>query len=57
MTCPICGEKTVHDYRPFCSGRCADLDLGRWFTGAYSVPLEDAEELPDALEPDPPTEH
>ncbi|MEM0946294.1 MAG: DNA gyrase inhibitor YacG [Pseudomonadota bacterium] len=38
MTCPICERLTVHDYRPFCSQRCADVDLGRWMTGAYRVP-------------------
>lgn len=39
-------------YRPFCSRRCADLDLGRWMNGAYRVPLvetdEDLDDLPDA---------
>ena len=44
--CPICGELTENDkYRPFCSKRCADVDLGRWFNGDYNVP---AEELDDA---------
>ncbi len=38
MTCPICDKPTVRAYRPFCSKRCADKDLGRWMTGAYSVP-------------------
>ena len=53
--CPICGKMTddAH-YRPFCSKRCADIDLGRWMTGAYSVPVvemdeKDLEELEDAL--------
>ena len=52
MTCPICGEDTVKDYRPFCSRRCADRDLGRWLTGSYAVPsqrLEDEEDLDRAL--------
>ena len=44
--CPICGELTENEkYRPFCSKRCADVDLGRWFNGSYNVP---AEELDDA---------
>jgi uncharacterized protein len=36
--CPICGRPRVHDYRPFCSARCRDVDLGRWFGEAYRVP-------------------
>jgi uncharacterized protein len=42
--CPICGKPTVTDYRPFCSKRCADVDLQRWFTGSYTIPAEEAEE-------------
>ena len=40
--CPICGAPTETRWRPFCSKRCADIDLGRWMTGAYSLPVEDA---------------
>lgn len=53
MDCPICGKPTVQASRPFCSKRCADVDLARWFNGAYAVPAEDtedAEELGQALE-------
>ncbi len=39
--CPVCKEETEQAWRPFCSKRCADIDLGRWMTGAYSVPAED----------------
>ena len=49
MSCPICSRPTVQRYRPFCSKRCADVDLGRWMTGAYAVPSEedgDAENAP-----------
>jgi endogenous inhibitor of DNA gyrase (YacG/DUF329 family) len=35
--CPICGKQTEPRYRPFCSKRCADVDLGRWVTGSYKV--------------------
>ena len=45
--CPICKEPTKAQYRPFCSKRCADLDLGRWMKGAYSVPAEESGD-PDA---------
>ena len=43
--CPICREKpTVPQYKPFCSKRCADLDLQRWFSGGYAIPGEPAED-------------
>lgn len=41
MSCPICGKETAQKYRPFCSLRCADIDLGKWMTGAYAVPSEE----------------
>lgn len=40
MTCPICGKPAQDRYRPFCSRRCADVDLGRWLTGAHVLPGE-----------------
>jgi len=42
--CPICNAATVHRFRPFCSQRCADVDLGRWVKGSYRVPTEEAPE-------------
>lgn len=43
--CPICGLPGAQDYRPFCSQRCADVDLGRWLTGRYAIPVtEDSDE-------------
>lgn len=39
--CPNCGKPTVARYRPFCSKRCADVDLGRWLTEAYRVPTDE----------------
>ena len=43
--CPICGKVTDNiQYRPFCSKRCADIDLGNWLTGKYSVPAEELNE-------------
>ena len=36
--CPVCGRPTDPDYRPFCSRRCADVDLSRWLRGAYAIP-------------------
>jgi len=45
--CPICGKPAAQDYRPFCSKRCADVDLNRWFSGVYTVPVEEAPEDAD----------
>jgi endogenous inhibitor of DNA gyrase (YacG/DUF329 family) len=44
--CPICGKPTVHAVRPFCSRRCADIDLGRWVSGDYVIAggVSDADE-------------
>ncbi|MCL4675384.1 MAG: DNA gyrase inhibitor YacG [Pararhodobacter sp.] len=36
--CPQCGKPTIRDYRPFCSRRCADVDLARWFREDYVIP-------------------
>lgn len=44
MSCPICGEDVVREYRPFCSRRCADIDLARWMNGGYAVPSEREED-------------
>ena len=44
MSCPICQRKVDPAYRPFCSRRCADVDLGRWLTGGYAIPAEAAKE-------------
>lgn len=45
-SCPICGKPRQAEYRPFCSKRCADIDLARWLDGAYAIPaveLDDPE--------------
>ncbi len=42
--CPICGKPAVFAIRPFCSKRCADIDLHRWLNGAYAIPAADADE-------------
>lgn len=36
--CAICGRAIVERFVPFCSRRCADVDLGRWFKGSYAIP-------------------
>ena len=65
--CPTCGVPAIHETRPFCSKRCADIDLGRWFKGAYAIPAVDAadDSIIDAKlaasgkvhEPDPGEDH
>lgn len=53
--CPICRKLFIDDkYAPFCSKRCADVDLNHWFNGDYAVPCEEMdepeiEELEEAL--------
>ncbi|MFG1402820.1 DNA gyrase inhibitor YacG [Xanthobacter sediminis] len=49
--CPICGKPPVEKYRPFCSKRCADVDLNRWLSGAYAIPVT-AEEDEDGEPPE-----
>jgi endogenous inhibitor of DNA gyrase (YacG/DUF329 family) len=43
--CPICGKPPEPGYRPFCSRRCADVDLQRWLRGAYALPAHDDDGL------------
>ncbi|MGB3554074.1 MAG: DNA gyrase inhibitor YacG [Jannaschia sp.] len=53
MTCPMCEKPTDAAYRPFCSRRCADVDLGKWLNGSYAVPStdpDDAEQAADEAE-------
>ena len=42
--CPICGKPTDAAFKPFCSKRCADVDLNRWLSGVYAVPAKDDED-------------
>ncbi|NRB05546.1 MAG: DNA gyrase inhibitor YacG [Rhodobacteraceae bacterium] len=46
MSCPICANDTDKRYRPFCSRRCADVDLAKWMSGSYIIPgpPDDSEE-------------
>ena len=52
MTCPICKKPTAPRYRPFCSRRCADIDLGKWFGENYTVPGEHPEDASEDAETD-----
>jgi len=40
--CPICGKPADKSYAPFCSKRCADIDLNRWLSGVYKIPTNEA---------------
>ena len=42
--CPICGKATDQAFKPFCSKRCSDIDLNRWLTGVYAVPVKEDED-------------
>jgi uncharacterized protein len=42
--CPICGKPVAAAFKPFCSKRCADVDLNRWLSGVYAVPVTEDEE-------------
>ena len=42
--CPVCKKRSVAQYRPFCSSRCADIDLSKWLNGSYSVPISEMSE-------------
>lgn len=46
--CPICSRPTDAKFRPFCSKRCADVDLAKWLTGAYAIPASDSDDPEDA---------
>ena len=55
--CPICNKPSDTKYAPFCSKRCADLDLSRWLKGSYAIPgrpAEEADEAPRSEDPKSP---
>jgi endogenous inhibitor of DNA gyrase (YacG/DUF329 family) len=45
--CPICGKPSTQQFHPFCSARCADIDLNRWLSGSYVIPAEPVEDEAD----------
>lgn len=54
MTCPICGKPTETAFRPFCSRRCADVDLARWLGEGYRIPgTPEDDPLADPAAPPP----
>jgi len=54
--CPICHKAAQEKFKPFCSKRCADIDLGKWLKGDYSVPVVEMDDIPEDEIPDN-TEH
>jgi hypothetical protein len=49
-SCPICGKPRAERFQPFCSRRCANVDLNRWLSGVYAVPAAE-EDDPEAEQP------
>jgi hypothetical protein len=45
--CAICGNEQDQKYRPFCSKRCADVDLHRWLSGGYAIPAVEEDDPSD----------
>ena len=53
IACAICGKPADGTLRPFCSKRCADVDLQRWLTGRYAVPVvEEDQSVPEGSDED-----
>ena len=44
LKCAICGKPQDAKYKPFCSKRCADVDLNRWFSGGYAIPAAEQDD-------------
>ncbi len=49
--CPICATPSTRAFFPFCSRRCADIDLNRWLKGAYAIPVVEEDDVPGEDEP------
>ena len=48
--CPLCSKPTEHAFRPFCSKRCQQVDLGRWISGKYAIEGDPVDPRPVAPE-------
>ncbi len=49
--CPICRKPSLQKFHPFCSSRCAQIDLNRWLGGNYAIPVKEGDEDDEAPEP------
>jgi endogenous inhibitor of DNA gyrase (YacG/DUF329 family) len=45
MPCPICDKSSVPAFKPFCSDRCKQIDLGKWLVGSYTVPVVEFDDI------------
>ena len=55
--CSICGKPAIEKFKPFCSTRCADLDLGRWLGEGYRVPVVEDDPEDERFSPPENEEH
>lgn len=46
--CPICSKMSVDKFHPFCSERCANIDLHRWLGGNYRLPSQEPADFADS---------
>jgi uncharacterized protein len=53
VSCPICKKPADPQFKPFCSKRCADVDLNRWFSGGYAIPAVEEDDPDDDDVPPP----
>jgi len=50
LLCPLCKKPRHHEFRPFCSARCKQIDLNRWFSEIYSVPVQEEQNPTESQE-------
>lgn len=50
LKCPLCKEPSQNDFRPFCSDRCKKIDLNRWFSEVYAVPIQENQDPTESQE-------
>ncbi len=43
--CPICEKATIEEFSPFCSLRCKQIDLGKWFNESYYIPAQNQQDI------------
>ena len=48
--CPTCGKPETQSHRPFCSKRCANLDLGKWLNEEYRIASVDGDDADEDVE-------
>jgi uncharacterized protein len=52
--CPLCGKTRDEKLKPFCSKRCADIDLGRWLNGTYAITVTETDDSAEGVDEAPP---